>query len=144
AFVAKYDAAGTLLWVQQFGNIPGGNGVFGITADNAADLYITGNLTGPNAPGTSPFIAKYFDGQPGDFHHDGVVNVADSVAWRKGLGTVNTQNDYDIWRANFGAAAAGAAAVAQSGPVFAVPEPAALGLIVLGLLATAATRREKF
>lgn len=39
---------------------------------------------------------------PGDFNNNGVVDSADYVVWRKGLGTVYTQADYGIWRAHFG------------------------------------------
>jgi subtilisin family serine protease len=38
----------------------------------------------------------------GDFNDDGTVDAADYVVWRNGLGTLYTQSDYDIWRANFG------------------------------------------
>jgi hypothetical protein len=40
--------------------------------------------------------------EPGDFNRDGVVDAADYVKWREGLGTEFTQDDYNIWRANFG------------------------------------------
>jgi hypothetical protein len=40
---------------------------------------------------------------PGDFNHDGTVDAADYVVWRKGLGTTYTQDDYNTWQANFGA-----------------------------------------
>ena len=42
----------------------------------------------------------------GDYNHNGVVDAADYVAWRHGLGTTYTQTDYDVWRANFGNTAA--------------------------------------
>lgn len=57
----------------------------------------------------------------GDFNHDGVVDAADYVVWREGLGTSYTPADYDIWRANFGQTSAGGAGVSG---VAAVPEPA--------------------
>ena len=40
---------------------------------------------------------------PGDYNRDGVVDAADYVVWRKGMGTTYTQGDYDVWRAHFGA-----------------------------------------
>jgi hypothetical protein len=67
---------------------------------------------------------------PGDFNDDGVVDAGDYVAWRKGLGTIYTQVDFNTWRANFGQAA-GAGSSADSSHV---PEPSAMCLI----LATAA------
>jgi probable HAF family extracellular repeat protein len=36
---------------------------------------------------------------PGDFNHDGTVNAADYVIWRK---TGGSPDDYHTWRANFG------------------------------------------
>ena len=47
------------------------------------------------------------------------VDAADYVVWRRGLGTEYTQEYYNIWRANFGATAAGSGATA-GGSAFAV------------------------
>jgi len=33
---------------------------------------------------------------PGDFNNNGVVDAADYVVWRKGLGTTYDQNDYGV------------------------------------------------
>ena len=38
----------------------------------------------------------------GDFNADHSVDAADYVAWRKGLGTAYSPNDYQTWRAHFG------------------------------------------
>jgi GH35 family endo-1,4-beta-xylanase len=57
-------------------------------------------------------------GLPGDHNGNGTVDAADYVAWRKG--TINGQQGYNDWRANFGRAAAlgtGLAAVPESTPV---------------------------
>jgi hypothetical protein len=75
---------------------------------------------------------------PGDFNHDGNVNAADYVVWRKGLGTIYTQNDYGVWRAHFGSSLGpGSGSVLPStGPLSAaVPEPATLILFGIGLVA---------
>lgn len=62
----------------------------------------------------------------GDYNSNGVVDAADYVVARAGLGTIFTQADLDAWRANFGAVAVGGAAFNSA----AVPEPiAALGLL---------------
>jgi hypothetical protein len=37
----------------------------------------------------------------GDFNGDNVVDAADYVVWRKGMGTTYTENHYHVWRANF-------------------------------------------
>jgi hypothetical protein len=69
----------------------------------------------------------------GDFNNDGIVDAADYVVWRSGLGTTYTQADYDTWRANFGKnnAASGASGFAAS----AVPEPPALPISLISGLA---------
>jgi hypothetical protein len=57
---------------------------------------------------------------PGDFNHDGSVGALDFVVWRKGLGTLYSQGDYDIWRSHFGqVAGSGMETIANA----AVPEP---------------------
>ena len=38
----------------------------------------------------------------GDYNHNGIVDAADYVVWRNGLGTTYTQADYDVWRTHFG------------------------------------------
>ena len=68
-------------------------------------------------------------GPPGDFNHDGTVDAADYVLWRKN--NIDGESGYNTWRANFGATAAGAAAVART----AVPEP---GSALLAAVAIAA------
>ncbi len=58
---------------------------------------------------------------PGDFNHDGSVDAADYVVWRK---TLNTQETYDIWRANFGrslTSGSGASAAANGSSVANAP-----------------------
>jgi hypothetical protein len=70
-------------------------------------------------------------GIPGDFNDDGNVNAADYVVWRKGLGTIYTQDDFNTWRANFGATlGAGATATTTNDTV---PEPSLLISFLLGL-----------
>jgi hypothetical protein len=70
----------------------------------------------------------YFDRLPhGDFNHNGTVEAADYVAWRKGLGSTYQVSDYATWRANFGKVASGAGAAVPFAPV---PEPDACVLLV--------------
>jgi hypothetical protein len=71
------------------------------------------------------FVAVVPDptGPPGDFNHDGIVDAADYVVWRKIDGI---PAGYKLWRTNFGRTAGSGVTVGQ----LAVPEPASLGLII--------------
>jgi len=60
---------------------------------------------------------------PGDFNHDGTVDAADYVTWRKGPAS---EADYQTWRAHFGQ---NAGASAAGGALAAVPEPGSLFLL---------------
>ncbi|WP_261342740.1 hypothetical protein [Posidoniimonas polymericola] len=75
-------------------------------------------------------------GLAGDFNGDGVVDAADYVVWRDGLGATYSQPDYDLWRSNYGATTP----VAEGATV---PEPAAwllLSLLAPGLRGRAGRR----
>jgi glycosidase len=71
---------------------------------------------------------------PGDFNADHVVNAADYIVWRKGVGATYTQRDYDVWRAHLGTTVGGGASVAAAASI---PEPQAapLFLAAMGFLA---------
>ena len=77
---------------------------------------------------------------PGDFNHDDVVDAADYVVWRRNDGT---PDDYNAWRANFGATAGSAATAGLSGAAhFSVPEPPVFEMfLIAGMLLTAARQR---
>jgi hypothetical protein len=60
--------------------------------------------------------------ETGDFNLDGTVDAADYVVWRNGLGSTYTQNDFNVWRANFGQNTDAEALPSQA----AVPEPVTL------------------
>ncbi|MEX2307412.1 MAG: CRTAC1 family protein [Pirellulales bacterium] len=62
---------------------------------------------------------------PGDYNGNGIVNAADYVVWRKGLGTIYTQADYNVWRSRFGQSAG-----SGSGGNTTVPEPASAWLLL--------------
>jgi hypothetical protein len=63
----------------------------------------------------------------GDLNGDGVVNAADYVVWRDGLGPTFTVNDYDVWRSHFGQTDGSGASVNMN---VAIPEPATLMLLM--------------
>jgi formylglycine-generating enzyme required for sulfatase activity len=109
---------------------------FGVASSDTSDFNFVG------------FRVATIPDLPGDFNHDGSVDAADYVVWRKGLGTTYTQADFNTWRANFGAtlytgSAAGATGAVLSGssasPV--VPEPTSLLLFALTSASFFFTRR---
>lgn len=77
-------------------------------------------------------------GLPGDFNQDNVVDAADYIAWRKGLHSEYTVDDYYTWATNYGQTA-GAGGKAHA----AVPEPAALVMLVLGGAARSLMRSKR-
>jgi T5SS/PEP-CTERM-associated repeat protein len=68
---------------------------------------------------------------PGDYNADGIVDTADYVVWRKGLGTLFTPGDYDVWRVHFGQTASSGAGASAN---VAIPEPTTLILVLMGIL----------
>ena len=88
----------------------------------------------------------------GDYNHNGVVDAADYVVWRKtlgqsgpglaadGTGPLGTpdglvdQLDYQLWRSHFGQTAGSGALADATNASDAIPEPPALLLAVFGLL----------
>ncbi|MFO0789497.1 MAG: matrixin family metalloprotease [Pirellulales bacterium] len=94
-------------------------------------------------------------GLPGDYNHNGVVDAADYSLWRDSLGQSVvagsgadgnadgqiTSADFDVWRAHFGqtSGAGGGSGVLAA----AVPEPATIGLAILGVLGACNGRRKR-
>jgi hypothetical protein len=113
------------------------NGLFTIKITdglNPANIYTTsftnlasyGGEIGPSGIGTAVAIFDNFSIRavvPGDFNNSGTVDAADYVVWRKGLGTLYTHTDYNVWRVHFGQTASNGAG---NGMNAAVPEPASL------------------
>ena len=78
-------------------------------------------------------------GIPGDYNHDGRVDAADYVVWRKSIGTAL---GYDKWRAHFGEPGSSGAALHSADPLSAaVPEPTSVFLLILGAGITSRSRR---
>jgi hypothetical protein len=79
---------------------------------------------------------------PGDYNRDGTVDGADYVVWRNGLGTTYTQADYDAWRANFEQTIGSGGALPSAEPLsIAVPEPAAVTMLIMAMVVYYARRR---
>ncbi|MEX0612394.1 MAG: hypothetical protein WD229_09755 [Pirellulales bacterium] len=73
---------------------------------------------------------------PGDFNHDGTVDAADYVVWRKNPGDIYTPDDFNVWRANLGQTS-GSGSLADD----AVPEPTAAAMLIAGILSMFSRRR---
>ena len=73
----------------------------------------------------------------GDFNGDAVVDAADYVVWRNGLGTIFMPSDYNVWRMHFGQTAGSGTALSA-----AVPEPPSI-VIVIAVAIFCGIRRTK-
>ncbi len=150
---ASRNAAGDEVLIDFFSTnllFPGAESFFFFVKTDATDFDEngTGSLAFSSNLGGGTFDFDTF--QPvmkpgtlqGDFNRNGVVDAADYVVWRNGLGTTYTQPDYDVWRANFGAAAIGSGATAgpASSANVPVPEPASWVLFCLGMIAVVIRR----
>jgi hypothetical protein len=117
-----------------------------VTANDST--YATGragivhNENHDTVPGAFRFAAAqdtpFVDTLAGDFNNDGSVDAADYVVWRKSLGS---QEDYNIWRMNFGRPSEAAAAVSLAGASAAVPEASSVVLVLLAAVLYAPRHR---
>jgi hypothetical protein len=71
----------------------------------------------------------------GDYYHDGSVNAADYVVWRK---SGAPRANYEKWRANFGTILLGSG----DGTMSSIPEPSS-ALLALSIFALQASRRSR-
>lgn len=110
-----------------FTNVANGQRLF--TRDGLGSFLVNygpGSAFNPKQIVLSSFLVG---GLPGDFNHDGVVDAADYVVWRKSDGT---SINYGVWRSHFGqAAAAGSQAISN----LAIPEPGTLSPLIAAIYA---------
>jgi hypothetical protein len=88
-------------------------------------------------------VTRFVAGLPllGDYNNDGAVDTADYTVWRDGRPLQNEgatygvidQADYEFWRSRFGTTLSGGGAALAGNTELAVPEPAALSLIVIAM-----------
>ena len=105
----------------------------GLDPNNAADR----NLATLNVLGytnlemyLNNLVALPASGIAGDFNSDSVVDAADYVAWRKGLGTIYIPSDYNIWLANYEQTIPGSGAASST----VIPEPSSAALLLAALI----------
>jgi hypothetical protein len=94
------------------------------TFNNITPGFTVDYGTGSNSPIT------LMPGLPGDFNHDGNVDAADCVVWRKNPGGLPT-DAYTTWRSHFGQPpGSGSGPAGASLSQAAVPEPGTLVLLM--------------
>jgi hypothetical protein len=129
---------------------PGQSETLGIpfTVGGAQDLLFF--YAGPNDTSLRMGSVKYVNtggSITGDYNNNGVVDAADYVLWRNGGPLQNEgrstnvvdSGDYYLWRARYGASTASTGATLADGG--SVPEPANLGIALVGLIIAGAVRR---
>jgi hypothetical protein len=138
ARIALGDPAGTATQVSFYiDDMVNPRLVHSIMSPSGVDVVELNGAFGPT-PG-------YFDDvtisapPAGDYNHNGVVDAADYVRWRKELGTTFQPTDYDVWRANFGQTAGSGTTLSGT-----VPEPASTVMLVLGAVAICARRQRRW
>jgi hypothetical protein len=112
-------------WVQITDLRPGSAGTIGTYGGN------TVSVVSVNLP------------MPGDYNHDGAVDAADYVAWRKSPSNFGGDpNGHNTWRAHFGQTS-DSGAVNSAAKNSAVPEPGGIALLLLAALAPLCRRQRR-
>ncbi|MEX2091130.1 MAG: choice-of-anchor tandem repeat NxxGxxAF-containing protein [Pirellulales bacterium] len=142
-----YDSQTGLQEIVRTGDAVGGSTITNLSFSgtlNAAFIQSPDrSLSGLNNVGQVAFaftlangqdkIGLWTSGLDGDFNHDGTVDAADYTVWRDGLGGAYAQEDYNLWKANFGLNANEGSGANGSSSSATVPEPTSLLLFALGL-----------
>ena len=86
AFVAKYDSAGSRLWIKQLGSTVDDRG-WGVSADSVGNVYLAGttggSLQGTNLGSTDAFLTKY--------------DAAGTLLWTRQLGSTVNDDGRNIY-----------------------------------------------
>jgi len=90
AFVGKFTPDGAHLWSQRFGDAEG-QYVFGLAADVAGNVYMSGGFQGKIDPGTGPLVSA---GQVDVFLAR--LNPAGTAAWGQRFGNAQSQVPRDL------------------------------------------------
>jgi hypothetical protein len=79
----------------------------------------------------------------GDFNHDGRVDAADYVGGRKALGNSYFDQQFAIWRANFGKSLGSGQRSSTGFGSSAIPEPTAFALLAIGVIVRVLRSRQR-
>ena len=125
--------ADLLKLAQNYGASAGTWAVGDFNADrmvNIADLSLTEQQYGASEEDFAAAwaLARSLVPLSGDYNGDGVVDAADYVVWRKGIGVEPTTDNYNYWRTHFGQTAGGGSVTNSHGTV---PEPATLVMLIV-------------
>jgi sugar lactone lactonase YvrE len=123
-----FDSSGSLYAAGLSGQISK------ITPDGTVSYFATANYA-------ALFIAVTDDaGHPlavppvtllGDYNRNGSVDAADYIVWRKGLGSIYNQADYQIWRGHFGESIGVGSGTIEAN---AIPEPSCTSLLLAAVI----------
>jgi arylsulfatase A-like enzyme len=146
--IGKVDLAGDLTVALADA---GGNPFVPSLGDSFQILSATQGITGQFANTSLPSLAWGLDWHinyltnavtlnvlvTGDFNHDGFVDAADYIVWRKNAGS---QSDYNVWRANVGTTVSAASGAGFGTSTANVPEPSFILLVAAALTFRFASR----
>ena len=123
-----------------------GTGTSWVIATYAGSLtgafeFVTPGYSVDLGTGFNSEITLNFTGPGGDYNHDGKVDSADYVVWRKNPAANGGANGYNIWRQNFGLPP-GSGSSLGSGSA-SVPEPASALLLLVGAVAVGFGRQRR-
>jgi hypothetical protein len=140
-------------WDPSIDKLRFGTDSSGLTATQLGALEFNGGGLGTaHLNGTGYLVFGAVPGVAGDYNNNGVVDAADYVVWRAAVGQPagTLPNDtaggtigpaqYNLWRSKFGATSGSGSGLSAGS---AVPEPASVGILLVGLLGIALRREQR-